>query len=190
MGISSINGQSNIAANFQVNAAKSKNATEAFLTTASSSSTGASAQATKPGVEVTLSQDALRLSSTKTPGWVQEQADKLRSNPNQEEAMLTVQQLATAPGGALLSYAPDSDGVTGVYYAATGTPVTPESKARFESISQSILSETSNIFYSERAKGTSAADIFEKMHQFMSTQPNDYLEATNWFRPSIDQATA
>lgn len=184
MGISSIVGQLGVTTNFQISNTKSKDIGDDFLT---ASNNGNSSTSTKPSVEVTLSQDAMRLSAGKTPGWVQEQADKFRSDPDQDQAMRAVEQLATTQGGALLSYAPNSDGVRGVYYAATGNPVTPESKARFESISQSIVAETSSIFYSEREKGTSAADIFEKMHQFMSTQPNDYLQSIKWFSTSLDQ---
>lgn len=184
MGISSITGQPGVAPSFHISNTKNKDSGDSFLTALKNSNSSTS---TKPDVEVTLSQDAMRLSAGQLPGWVQEQADKFRSDPDQDQAMRAVEQLSTTQGGALLSYAPDSDGIHGVYYAATGKPVTPENKARFESISQSIATETTNIFYSERAKGTSAADIFEKINQFMSSQPNDYLQSIKWFSASLDQ---
>ncbi|WP_312481231.1 hypothetical protein [Stutzerimonas nitrititolerans] len=140
--------------------------------------------AEKPGIQVTLSEGARRSASGELPGWVKEKAEDLRNNPNQAEAMDFVQSMATVPGGALLSYGPNSDGFSDVYYAATGLPVTPENKARYEALSQSITANTTAIFEAERAKGASAADIFEKMHAYMATQPTDYLEATEWYRSS------
>ena len=95
-----------------------------------------------------------------------------------------VQSMATIPGGALVSYGPNSDGITDVYYAATGLPVTPESTARHDALVRSITAGTTAIFNAESAKGTPAADMFEKMHAYMATQPHDYLEAIEWYRSS------
>ncbi|MHB0764894.1 hypothetical protein ACYCFC_11055 [Stutzerimonas sp. NM35] len=138
----------------------------------------------KPGVQVTLSEGARRAASGELPGWVKEKAEDLRNNPDQAEAMNFVESMATISGGPLISNGPNSDGINDVYYAATGLPVTPASKARYEALSQSITANTTAIFEAERAKGASAADIFEKMHAYMATQPTDYLEATEWYRSS------
>lgn len=95
-----------------------------------------------------------------------------------------VEALASVPGGALISNGPNSDGINDVYYAATGLPYTPENKARYEALAQPIVADTTAIFQAERAKGTPAADIFDKVQAYMATQPHEFLEATEWFRSS------
>lgn len=136
------------------------------------------------GIQITLSDRSIRASSTEFPGWVQEKSTDLRNNPDQIEAMNFVQSMATTPGGALISNGPNSDGINDVYYAATGLPVTPDSKARHEALTQSITANTTAIFEAERSKGTPAADIFDKIQTYMSRQPKDYLEAIEWHRSS------
>lgn len=185
MSITPIAGFANVTSINQDNSMRNSNHTDAFSTTMASLEKHSSANNAKPGIEVTLSDNAKRISSSGLPGWVTEQSEKLRANPDQASAMRYVESMATISGGALISNGPNSDGINDVYYAATGLPVTPESKARFESLSQSIVAETSKIFHTELAKGTSAADIFEKIHQHMATQPKDYLEATEWFRSTL-----
>lgn len=133
---------------------------------------------------VTISDQAKHAAAKELPGWAQEAIDSLRNNPNQKEAMDNVKLWATTSekgtGGALHSV-PDKMGGTSYYYE-TGLPVTKESEARFNALAQSITEETTRIFNSESAKGSSAADIFEKMQQYMATQPDDYLQALDWHR--------
>jgi len=179
MNISSIQGFLNLASYNQANSAANG---RSFSEPGTSLSAARGAE--KPGIQVTLSEGARRSASGELPGWVKEKSEDLRNNPDQAEAMNFVQSMATIPGGALLSYGPNSDGFSDVYYAATGLPVTPENKARHEALSQSITANTTAIFEAERAKGASAADIFEKMHAYMATQPTDYLEAAEWYRSS------
>lgn len=179
MNISSLQGVLNLSAYNQVNSSATDKSV-AELSTPVSTSQGAA----KAGVQVTLTENTRPASMEELPGWVKEKADDLRNNPNQAEAMGFVQLMATIPGGALISNGPNSDGINDVYYAATGVPVTPENKARHDALVQSITADTTAIFNAESAKGTPAADIFEKMHAYMATQPHDYLEAIEWYRSS------
>ena len=139
----------------------------------------------KQGITVTFSEQAKQITSNGLPGWVNEKIDSLRNNPDQAEAMRFVEAMATNPGGALISNGPNSDGINDVYYKETGLPVTPASKQRFESISKLILAEGTAIYQTELAKGSSAADIFDKLQKNMATQPDDYLKVTNWFRATF-----
>ncbi|GAB0152328.1 MULTISPECIES: hypothetical protein [Marinobacterium] len=132
--------------------------------------------------EVTISDEAKQAASNEFPGWVQEVINRLSNNPDQKEAMDDVKMMATIPGGPLVSI-PENFGGT-PHYLATGQPVTKESEARFNALAQSITEKTTQIFNSESAKGSSAADIFKKIHEYMATQPEDYLQVLNWYRSS------
>jgi hypothetical protein len=132
--------------------------------------------------EVTISDEAKQAASNELPGWVQEVINRLSNNPDQKEAMDDVKMMATIPGGPLVSI-PENFGGT-PHYLATGQPVTKESEARFNALTQSITEKTTQIFNSESAMGSSAADIFKKIHEYMATQPEDYLQVLNWYRSS------
>jgi hypothetical protein len=132
--------------------------------------------------EITISDEAKQAASNELPGWVQEVINRLSNNPDQKEAMDDVKMMATIPGGPLVSI-PENFGGT-PHYLATGQPVTKESEARFNALTQSITEKTTQIFNSESAKGSSAADIFKKIHEYMATQPEDYLQVLNWYRSS------
>jgi hypothetical protein len=153
-----------------------------------SSSNGPPQAGTNQDVQVSLSSKGQFLASGDLPGWIGERLEFLRSNPDQASAMKWVESLATGQGGGLISNGPNSDGVNDVYWAATGEPVTPESKARVERISLQIQKETTAIYQNLRAEGKSAADIFASISQYMSTQPKDYLEINNWYRPTYATA--
>ncbi|WXL25268.1 hypothetical protein WG219_18495 [Ectopseudomonas mendocina] len=157
--------------------------TSATLKIASPAQAGAS-----PSIEVSLSPQGQFLASGDLPGWIGERLEFLRSDPDQTSAMKWVESLATGQGGGLISNGPNSDGVNDVYWAATGEPVTPESKARVERISLQIQQATTAIYQNLRAEGKSAADIFASISQYMSTQPKDYLEINNWYRPTYATA--
>lgn len=132
--------------------------------------------------EITISDEAKQAASNELPGWVQEVINRLSNNPDQKEAMDDVKMMATIPGGPLVSI-PENFGGT-PHYLATGQPVTKESEARFNALAQSITEKTTQIFNSESVKGSSAADIFKKIHEYMATQPEDYLQVLNWYRSS------
>jgi hypothetical protein len=139
--------------------------------------------------EVTLSDKAKGAESNELPGWVQKQAALYRNNPDQNEAMRSVRILATTPssgtghGGALVSVPENFAGP--LHYTVTGSPVTKENAAKFEALAQSIDAESKRIFDTEFANGATAAEIFEKIQHYMSTQPADYLEALNWYRSEV-----
>lgn len=179
MGVSSIGSIAGTAASY-LNKYASHTGRNELASDAGAGSTSSTAVA-KPGVEVTFSEEAKRQLSNGLPAWVNEWSTSLRAKPDQAEAMHVVEQIATVPGGALITVPPNAIGMQGTYYTATGLPVTPESEARFAAISQSIVDQTTGIYQAEKAKGTPAADIFEKIHQFMASQPSDYLQATNWY---------
>ncbi|MDQ6992752.1 MAG: hypothetical protein Q9M31_04700 [Mariprofundus sp.] len=73
-----------------------------------------------------------------------------------------------------------SHGVNDVRYTMTGEAVTPESTAWFNQISDRVQTEKFTLYESEKAKGTSAADILDKIISFMDQQPEKYLQLVNW----------
>ena len=135
------------------------------------------------GTVVSLSPEARRLGETRLPGWVQEYGEKLRANPDQDEAMGFVETMTTLPslGGALVSV-PDEYGRS--YYSYTGELVTPENWQRYVELGVNSSMKTAEIFRTEKAKGSSAAEIFEATQQYMATLPDDYLRVLDWFRPT------
>jgi hypothetical protein len=80
---------------------------------------------------------------------------------------------------------PNSDGVRGEVYFHSGEPVTPQNMQRYRALAQASTTETAEIYHAEKAKGSSAAEIFEKTQQYMATLPDDYLRAIGWFRSTF-----
>jgi hypothetical protein len=132
---------------------------------------------------VNISPEARQLEETSLPGWVHERKERLRTNPDQNDAMGFVEMMMTTPslGGPLASL-PDEYGRQ--FYTYTGELVTPESMRRYTELNLSSSMKTAEIFRTEKAKGSSAAEIFEKAQQYMSTLPDDFLRTLDWFRPS------
>jgi hypothetical protein len=131
---------------------------------------------------VNISPEARRLEETGLPGWVLERIEKLNANPDQNDAMRFVEMMATIPsiGGPLVSV-PDEYGRQ--FYSYTGELVTPEDWQRYMDLGMSSSIKTAEIFRTEKAKGSSAAEIFEKIQQHMATLPDDFLRTLDWFRP-------
>jgi hypothetical protein len=75
---------------------------------------------------------------------------------------------------------PGGDGV--LRYSSTGKPVTPESEAAFAQEASRVRAERIALYQDEKAKGTAAADIFDKIAAYMSTQSGDYLRDSGWDR--------
>lgn len=135
-----------------------------------------------PSTVVTLSAEALaRSRHSDLPEHIQNRSDWLRNNPDQQEAARYVEMIATTPNHELVSIAPGSDGIKGVYYKSGGAPVTEQSRAWFKDISETALAERTRIYDSENAKGTPPADIYDKIQQYMSTLPPSYLHMMNWY---------
>jgi hypothetical protein len=65
-------------------------------------------------------------------------------------------------------------------YAATGEPVTPESEARFKEYAQQFQAASLKLYSEERAKGTSSADIFDKLIALGDAQPADFRAMMDW----------
>jgi hypothetical protein len=134
--------------------------------------------------EVNISPIAQQINETGLSGWVNERIEWLRNDPDQKSAMQWVEGLMThtetCPPPYL--YDPDSDGIHGLFYFNSGEPVTPENKLRYIELGRIKSAETTRIFNAEKAKGTPAAEIFEKAQRYVATLPDDYLSAIGWFR--------
>lgn len=59
-------------------------------------------------------------------------------------------------------------------YAGSGEPVTADSEARFSSMAAKSREGRIALYESEKAKGTPAADIFDKLNSFMDAQSDEY----------------
>jgi len=131
---------------------------------------------------VTLSSEALEKSrNADMPAYIRQRSEWLRNHPNQAEAARYVERMATSRDDALVSLAPDSDGVTGVYYKSNGAPVTEASKAWFSALSETVQAERTRIYSDETARGTSPAGIYDKIQQYMATMPESYLHMACWY---------
>jgi hypothetical protein len=72
-----------------------------------------------------------------------------------------------------------------VRYVATGRPVTEESTRAFNSEAAKLRESRIQIFESESAKGTSGADILDKIRSYMDNNASsDYLSLIQWDRIS------
>lgn len=67
-----------------------------------------------------------------------------------------------------------------IRYAATGEPYTAESRARFAEMAKNFQVAAAALYESERAKGTSAADIFDKLVALGDTQPAELRAMMHW----------
>lgn len=67
---------------------------------------------------------------------------------------------------------------------ALGRLVTEESSASFEQAADRVRDDRMAIYRSEKAKGTPAADILDKIFTFMDSQPINYQRLSGWQRSS------
>jgi hypothetical protein len=58
-------------------------------------------------------------------------------------------------------------------YASTGEPVTAESEQRYKQQAESLRSSMSTLYADEKAKGTPAADLLDKLLATLGSQPGD-----------------
>jgi hypothetical protein len=65
-------------------------------------------------------------------------------------------------------------------YAATGEPVTAESEARFKAYAEEFQAASLALYNAERVRGTSSADIFDKLIALGDTQPADFRAMMDW----------
>jgi hypothetical protein len=131
---------------------------------------------------VDISPEARQFGETGLSGWVNKRIERLRTDPDQNDAMRFVEGMATLSRGPLVSV-PDEYGRQ--YYTYTGELVTPESLRRYAAIEQASIAETTRIFQTGKAKGSSAAEIFEEVQRHMAMLPNEYLRILDWFRPNF-----
>jgi hypothetical protein len=138
--------------------------------------------AVNPGdTVVNISPEARQLEETGLPGWVNRRIDRLRADPDQADAMEHAEMKATLSRGPLVSV-PDEYGRQ--YFTYTGERVTPESLRRYAAIEEASIAETTRILRDGKARGLSAAEIFEETQRHMATLPDDYLRILDWFRPN------
>lgn len=65
-------------------------------------------------------------------------------------------------------------------YAATGEPVTAESEARFKQYTSEFQAASRSLYNEERGKGTSSADIFDRLIALGDAQPAEFRAMTDW----------
>lgn len=81
-----------------------------------------------------------------------------------------------------LDFSEHTKGTGPIRYAATGQPVTEESEAYFNSVSSAVLQHGTDLYNTEKAKGTPAADILDKLFGYFDALPARYNEMTSWGR--------
>ncbi len=121
--------------------------------------------------------DNPNISHEATPqrSWISENA---HSDPIWAEK--AAYELAKGPDQPLLDISGLVDGSGPIRYTGTGQPVTAESKAYFEQEASRVASERMALYQSEKANGTPAAEIVDKLIAYMDRQPKRYLEMMPW----------
>lgn len=115
-----------------------------------------------------------------TDGWLSRAA---HSNPADAEKL--AYELSHTSDGALVNLTDYINGTGPIRYTNTGQPVTEESEARFNNLAQNILKERTDLYNTEKAKGTPAAEIVDKLIGFMKAQPTWYLEMSGWSKSVV-----
>jgi hypothetical protein len=65
-------------------------------------------------------------------------------------------------------------------YAATGEPVTPERDAFYRRQAEGVQAASLSLYHQERAKGTDAADIFDKLIALGDSQSVEFRDIIDW----------
>ena len=65
-------------------------------------------------------------------------------------------------------------------YSATGEAVTPETEARHRQRGENLQAASLDLYNKEKAKGTDAADIFDKLIALGDRQPAEFRTIINW----------
>lgn len=100
------------------------------------------------------------------------------SNPQLADQM--AYDFAHATEQPLVNLTEFVNGTGPMRYTANNAPVTEESQKYFDKASSVVLQAKTNIYDTEKAKGTSSADIMDKLVEYMNSQSNEYKEITNW----------
>lgn len=85
-----------------------------------------------------------------------------------------------SPDVQFLDFSDHINGTGPLRYAATGQPVTEESEAYFNSLSSVALQNKINLYNAEKAKGTPAAEIMDKIIGYIDALPARYQAMINW----------
>jgi hypothetical protein len=67
-----------------------------------------------------------------------------------------------------------------VRYTLTGEPYTPESQARYNQMAEGLRAASVDLYNQERAKGTDAADIFDKLLALGDSQSAEFRAMAHW----------
>jgi hypothetical protein len=70
-----------------------------------------------------------------------------------------------------------------MYYSGTRIPVTPASDAIDKQQSSTFVSELNSMYATEKAKGTSAMDIYTKIGELVLAQPGDFARKFGFMGP-------
>ena len=79
-----------------------------------------------------------------------------------------------------IEYDPDSISNPPLRYWASKEVVTPESIKYFNQMKDKATSEKMDIYNSEKAKGTSDADILDMIFAYNDAQPEEYKKMSGW----------
>ncbi|MBK1978206.1 hypothetical protein [Achromobacter xylosoxidans] len=132
---------------------------------------------------VTLSDKAVALSNKESEdkdadlslltAWTPEELARFANNYTEEERYQRLETWAFFGDGAACDC---SDAIYGGpdYYATTRIPITPESKMIDKRQADACNAELKAMYAAEKAKGSSAMDIYKKMGHVILSQPNDF----------------
>ena len=113
----------------------------AFLTGAAQKTVQSPLSISQDDTVVNISPAARQITETGLPGWVNERIEKLRANPDQNEAMQQIELMVTAHLDPLISIHNGPHGTYYLTYKFTGELVTPESTARYTAIEEASFTE-------------------------------------------------
>lgn len=109
-------------------------------------------------------------------------SESAHEDPDKAEEL--AYERAHSPYAPWLDFSEHVNGTGPIRYAATGEPVTEESEAYFNSVASAELQKRIDLYDAEKAKGTPAADILDKIFEYMDTLPARYREMMRWTGPA------
>ncbi|RZI44259.1 hypothetical protein EGT07_02205 [Herbaspirillum sp. HC18] len=136
-----------------------------------------------PTDSVSISESARKLLTAESSGNGEPNYAKLLSDSVHQDPALAEKLADEMSHGTYAAWLDFSDSIKGtgpVKYAATGQPVTEESESYFNSMGSAVLENKIKIYETEKAKGTPAADIVDKLLGYMDSLPTSYKEMINW----------
>lgn len=139
--------------------------------------------AANPADSVTISQAARNLLSAESGVRSSAASSNLHAqlaHENPVEAEKLAHLYSHSPLVPWLDFSDHINGTGPIRYAATGEPVTEESEAYFNRVSSAELQDRIALYDAEKAKGTPAAVILDKLFEYIDALPTQYKEMINW----------